>query len=205
MLYLRALAGASEFAWTAEAFGAAGGALLGAKARKAIVVCPATLVGNWSREYRKWFGSASQLAPTAVGEAEIDRATNRPKTSRQQVADFLLDGGAGKSDLLIISYESFARFAPELNAARVGALVCDEGHRLKNASGSKTTEALRRSPARTRLLLTGTPVQNDLKELFDGLESSTYKDFKELLRKLYGCKKQSAACDARYKSAHDFV
>ena len=78
----------------------------------------------------------------------------------------MLDGGAGKSDLLIISYESFGRFAAELNAARVGALVCDEGHRLKNVGGTKTLRLLAASPARRRRLLTGTPVQNNLGEFY---------------------------------------
>ena len=52
-------------------------------------------------------------------------------------------------------------------------------------------------------------VDDDLKELYDALKDplkrTTYDAFKELLRRLYGCKKQNAKCDAEYKSEHDFV
>lgn len=49
-----------------------------------------------------------------------------------------------------------------------------------------------------------------LKQLFDALndpqKNLAYKEFKVLLRRLYGCKKQSAACDASYHSReNDFV
>ena len=51
-----------------------------------------------------------------------------------------------------------AAAAPEL-------LVCDEAHRLRNArDGSQTLEALKLVDAPMRVLLTGTPVQNDLDE-----------------------------------------
>ena len=63
------------------------------------------------------------------------------------------------------SDESFARFAAEINAARIGLLVCDEGHRLKNAKGTKTMQMLNACPARRRVILTGTPVQNELQEV----------------------------------------
>lgn len=45
-------------------------------------------------------------------------------------------------------------------------LICDEGHRLKNILGTKTQTVLQQCRARKRVLLTGTPIQNDLEELF---------------------------------------
>jgi DNA repair and recombination protein RAD54B len=45
-------------------------------------------------------------------------------------------------------------------------LVCDEAHRLKSAGGNQTIAALQGCPARRRVLLTGTPIQNDLGEFF---------------------------------------
>lgn len=69
--------------------------------------------------------------------------------------------------MMIISYEAYQRFADKINRqAKVGLLVCDEGHRLKNANGSKTLTALAACPCVRRLLLTGTPVQNNLMEFF---------------------------------------
>ena len=51
LMYCRALAGTIEFAWRADAFSSGG--LLGVKTRKIVVACPATLVGNWAREFKK--------------------------------------------------------------------------------------------------------------------------------------------------------
>eukprot|EP01084_Bolivina_argentea_P203581 347671_1 len=45
-------------------------------------------------------------------------------------------------------------------------IVCDEGHRLKNSRGNQTIDALNRLNAQKRVLLTGTPIQNNLSELF---------------------------------------
>lgn len=45
-------------------------------------------------------------------------------------------------------------------------LICDEGHRLKNAQGNRTIAALEELGATRRLLITGTPIQNQLDELF---------------------------------------
>lgn len=71
--------------------------------------------------------------------------------------------------VLIVGYELFRKHADTLcTLPRAGssALVCDEGHRLKNAAGNKTIAALRASATRRRAILTGTPVQNDLMEFF---------------------------------------
>lgn len=53
-----------------------------------------------------------------------------------------------------------------IRAARPGLLVLDEGHRLKNKNGSKTLSSLKGLNAQRRVLLTGTPLQNDLEELY---------------------------------------
>ena len=46
------------------------------------------------------------------------------------------------------------------------AIVCDEGHRLKNADLTQTSLALGNCVAQRRLVLTGTPIQNNLDELY---------------------------------------
>ena len=51
----------------------------------------------------------------------------------------------------------------------IGLLVVDEGHRLKNTSGSLTLTALQSLNCNARLLITGTPVQNNLSEFHSTL------------------------------------
>ena len=56
---------------------------------------------------------------------------------------------------MIISYEMYRKHEAVVNACTsVGLLVCDEGHRLKNADGNKTIASLAASPCRRRVLLT---------------------------------------------------
>jgi DNA repair and recombination protein RAD54B len=50
-----------------------------------------------------------------------------------------------------------------LKKARIGLMICDEGHRLKSA-GAKTTKALRELETERRVILSGTPIQNELSE-----------------------------------------
>jgi len=138
---------------------------------KAVIVTPSTLVANWGREVKKWLGN-ERLRPVAV--------TAGGKAAAAAVEQFLT---APVSPVLIISYEQYRRFSKQINgmgSARrggassstgasshpVGLLICDEGHRLKQAGGNQTIRALAGCPTMRRVLLTGTPVQNDLGEFY---------------------------------------
>uniref|UniRef100_A0A0K0DGZ7 DNA repair and recombination protein RAD54-like n=1 Tax=Angiostrongylus cantonensis TaxID=6313 RepID=A0A0K0DGZ7_ANGCA len=66
---------------------------------------------------------------------------------------------------LIISYEMALRYSAKLASIRFDILVCDEGHRLKNVD-TKLRQTLDCLAIGRRLLLTGTPIQNDIKEFF---------------------------------------
>lgn len=59
----------------------------------------------------------------------------------------------------------YRRYADKINASKAGLLVCDEGHRLKSSSGNATIDSLRQFPSTRRVLLSGTPIQNDMEVL----------------------------------------
>ena len=67
--------------------------------------------------------------------------------------------------ILIASYENIRKHCALLQGA-IDLLVCDEGHRLKSAAGNSTMAALLTLNCPRRVILTGTPVQNNLKEFF---------------------------------------
>ena len=70
--------------------------------------------------------------------------------------------------MLIISYETFRGHAKSFPAGCNGCcdiLICDEAHRLKNAE-TATNQTLAKLICRRRLLLSGTPLQNDLNEFY---------------------------------------
>ena len=129
--------------WTLLKQSPAGGGAVPA-VRRALVVCPASLVATWRSEVRKWLGP-TRLGVAAIGGGPKARAAFAAWAARGQTAQ----------PLCITSYETLRACAAEAAAAAPGLLVCDEGHRLKSATGSKTLEALRALGAAKRVILSG--------------------------------------------------
>ncbi|KAJ2785368.1 DNA-dependent ATPase protein rad54 [Coemansia javaensis] len=126
---------------------------------KCIVACPSSLVKNWANELVKWLGSA-KISPLACDN----------KGSRDSVAASLRSFMSARGRMvihpvLIISYETLRTHIAALRTSPVGMLLCDEGHRLKNAA-SQTYQALNSLQVQRRVILSGTPIQNDLTEYF---------------------------------------
>ena len=119
---------------------------------KVLIVCPLTLVVNWKREFRKWLGrnSIGVLAVEGDGRIEVEQFVN----SRQY-------------QVLILGYERLRSSVQRLSRAipAIGLVICDEGHRLKSRD-TKTTRCFDILQTRRRILLTGTPIQNDLREFY---------------------------------------
>ncbi|XP_075688153.1 DNA repair and recombination protein RAD54-like [Rhinoderma darwinii] len=124
---------------------------------KAVVVCPSSLVKNWYNEVGKWLeGRIEPLAIDGGSKEEIDR----------KLAGFMHQRGLRvPSPILIISYETFRLHAEVLHKGSVGLVICDEGHRLKN-SENQTYQSLNQLNTPCRVLISGTPIQNDLLEYF---------------------------------------
>ncbi|XP_023663173.2 DNA repair and recombination protein RAD54-like [Paramormyrops kingsleyae] len=124
---------------------------------KAIVVSPSSLVRGWYNEVGKWLGSRIQpLAIDGGSKEEVDRKLENFMSQR---------GFRVPSPILIISYETFRIHASILHKGEVGLVICDEGHRLKNAD-NQTYQALNSTKAKRKVLISGTPIQNDLLEYF---------------------------------------
>lgn len=116
--------------------------------RKVLIVTPATLVLNWKLEFSKWLGT-ERIQVYAVD-------------TDSRVADFKM----GRIySVMIVGYERLRLIHDELANANFDLIVCDEGHRLKSAT-IKTVHAIKSVPSRRRLLLSGTPIQNDLGEFY---------------------------------------
>ncbi|GAA6027113.1 hypothetical protein JCM8097_002400 [Rhodosporidiobolus ruineniae] len=130
---------------------------------KAIVVCPASLVKNWANELVKWLGEGA-VSPMAIdgkvtGNDLINMVRQWCSTKGKQVV----------TPVIICSYEKLRNLVDELGNTEVGLLLADEGHRLKN-SGNQTYTAITSINCKRRVILTGTPIQNDLNEYFSLLD-----------------------------------
>ncbi|RMY03184.1 hypothetical protein D0868_07588 [Hortaea werneckii] len=127
--------------------------------QKCIIACPSSLVRNWANELGKWLGKDA-ITPFAVdGKASKDELTLQ---MRQWAS---ATGRAVTRPVLIVSYETLRMYVQELAGTPIGLMLCDEGHRLKNGE-SQTFEALNGLNVKKRVILSGTPIQNDLSEYF---------------------------------------
>ncbi|CDR47340.1 CYFA0S31e00562g1_1 [Cyberlindnera fabianii] len=127
---------------------------------KAIVVCPSSLVRNWANELVKWLGEGA-ITPLAL-DGKTTKASELVSALQQWS---LAKGRNVVRPVLIVSYETLRRNVEHLKGCEVGLLLADEGHRLKNGD-SLTFTALDSLNCKRRVILSGTPIQNDLSEYF---------------------------------------
>lgn len=107
----------------------------------------------------KWLGK------DAVNPFAIDGKATKEELTQQLRQWSIASGRAVVRPVLIVSYETLRLNVDELKDTPIGLLLCDEGHRLKNGE-SQTFTALNGLNVQKRVILSGTPIQNDLSEYF---------------------------------------
>ncbi|MGW9029146.1 SNF2-related protein [Streptomyces sp. NPDC055722] len=121
-----------------------------ARREPTLVVCPASLLGNWQREITR-FAPGVPVRRFHGAERILDD----------------LDGG-----FVLTTYGTMRTAAPRLAEQSWGLVVADEAQHVKNPY-SATAKALRTIPSPARVALTGTPVENNLSELWALLDWTT--------------------------------
>ncbi|CCD22905.1 DNA-dependent ATPase RDH54 NDAI_0A07510 [Naumovozyma dairenensis CBS 421] len=126
--------------------------------KKFLIICPVTLIGNWKREFKKW------LNLNRIGILTLN-SNNTPEMDRNAVKNFLKVQRTYQ--VLIMGYEKVLSVSAELTNQKnlIDMLVCDEGHRLKSGT-SKVLQVLKNLDVKRKILLSGTPIQNDLNEFY---------------------------------------
>lgn len=178
---------------------------------KCIIACPSSLVKNWANELAKWLGKDT-ITPMAVdgkgGKAEL----------LQRVERWVAASGRNVTQpVMIVSYETLRTLTVYLNGCQIGLLLCDEGHRLKN-SESLTFQALDAINVKRRVILSGTPIQNDLSEYFSllnfanpnllGTKNDFRKNFENIIirgRDADATDKDKAECEKKLKELGELV
>lgn len=120
--------------------------------KRALIITPGSLVKNWFLEIKKWLGTERLKAFAVSSDNRIEEFVN---TSIYPI--------------VIISYEMFVRVYEQLQSLQFDIIICDEGHRLKN-NNIKTSSLIASMPTPRRVVLSGTPIQNDLQEFFSIVE-----------------------------------
>ncbi|GAB7350777.1 hypothetical protein MBLNU459_g1319t1 [Dothideomycetes sp. NU459] len=149
--------------------------------RPYLVVCPLSVLDNWCAEVRKWTPQLkvlrfhgpmierTHLKEFAQGKVDkLGRDTGRAKKTRtaSKTAHPVGDSESASFDIMITTYEGFVAEQSWLKSAFVWRYcILDEGHKIKNDK-SGVSHALQGLRAEHRLLLTGTPIQNNLREMW---------------------------------------
>ncbi|XP_059143417.1 DNA excision repair protein ERCC-6-like [Physella acuta] len=124
------------------------------KIKTVMIVVPLSVMPNWLNEFNKWTPGINVVQFHGGSKKERERALAKVRTR----------GGVLMTTygLVITTKETFSeRHGQEFIWDYV---ILDEGHKIKNPT--KTSKSVHQIPARHRIILTGTPVQNNLKELW---------------------------------------
>ena len=117
---------------------------------KSIIVVPLSTIAHWEREFAAW---TDLNAVTYYGNSD----------ARENIRSIELK--PLRWDVLITTYETVSADVEFLRKTKWGFLIVDEAHRLK-AEHSRLAECLNTLRTGYRVLMTGTPIQNDVAELF---------------------------------------
>uniref|UniRef100_A0A8C1LMB3 Chromodomain helicase DNA binding protein 4 n=1 Tax=Cyprinus carpio TaxID=7962 RepID=A0A8C1LMB3_CYPCA len=149
-----------------------------------LVSAPLSTIINWEREFEMW--APDMYVVTYVGDKDSRAVIRENEFSFE---DNAIRGGKKASKMkkeasvkfhvLLTSYELITIDQAILGSIDWACLVVDEAHRLKN-NQSKFFRVLNNYPLQHKLLLTGTPLQNNLEELFHLLNFLTPERFHNL-------------------------
>jgi len=110
--------------------------------KKALIVCPATLIKNWEQEFHKWL-------PNRLGVYVCE-------DSRSRLSIF---AKSPVLQIMVIGYEKLRIVQEDLRKHdNIDIVIADEGHRLKTAK-NKAAEAIKSLRTERRIILSGTPLQ----------------------------------------------
>ncbi|KAJ3996635.1 SNF2-family ATP dependent chromatin remodeling factor snf21 [Lentinula boryana] len=133
------------------------------KARKLEELGPATNPGRGRGRTRgrgrKGFGSSRKAAGSQSKKPEQETEEGEGIMTPEEVERAL------KFPVVVTTYEMIIRDRAHLAAYQWGYIVVDEGHRLKNLDCTLTRE-IKKYPSASRMILTGTPLHNNLAELW---------------------------------------
>ncbi|KAH8170712.1 type III restriction enzyme, res subunit domain-containing protein [Sarocladium implicatum] len=142
--------------------------------RPVIVVCPATLLRQWVSEFHRWWpplrvsilhsSGSGMMNPQREDEYDLDRY--KPMASRsQKAARSVVKNVVKNGHVLVTTYTGLQTYADELLPVQWEYAVLDEGHKIRNPN-AEITVTCKELNTPNRVILSGTPVQNNLTELW---------------------------------------
>lgn len=142
--------------------------------RPVIVVAPATLLRQWVSEFHRWWpplrvsilhsSGSGMMNPRLEDEYDVEHyqpVANRSLNAARRIVRGVVDQG----HVLVTTYTGLQTYANELLHVEWDYAVLDEGHKIRNPN-AEITVTCKELNTPNRVILSGTPVQNNLTELW---------------------------------------
>ncbi|XP_057189568.1 chromodomain-helicase-DNA-binding protein 8 isoform X2 [Triplophysa rosa] len=126
-----------------------------------LIIAPLSTITNWEREFSTWTDMNAIVYHGSLASRQmIQQYEMYCKDDKEHLIP-----GAYKFDALVTTFEMILSDCPELREISWRCVVIDEAHRLKNRN-CKLLDSLKMLEVEHKVLLTGTPLQNTVEELF---------------------------------------
>lgn len=116
-----------------------------------LIVAPLSVIDNWVKEFESWTPHLKKIIYYGSKDTRKNMQTEALK---------------GQFNVMLTSYELVIKDANFMSKINWVYIIVDEGHRMKNAKSKLTTTLSMKFPSKFRILITGTPLQNNLNELW---------------------------------------
>ncbi|KAI8372913.1 SNF2 family N-terminal domain-containing protein [Radiomyces spectabilis] len=117
-----------------------------------LIIVPLSTLTNWALEFEKWAPSVTKIVYKGPPDVRKDIQKRQIRHRDFQV--------------LLTTFDYIIKDRPALSKIKWMHMIIDEGHRIKNTNSRLTTVLRQYYSSRYRLILTGTPLQNNLPELW---------------------------------------
>ncbi|KAI9291400.1 hypothetical protein K502DRAFT_309282 [Neoconidiobolus thromboides FSU 785] len=140
--------------------------------RPSLIICPATITSQWVQEIHRWWPPLrvinlnalkvpiKKLKSFKLGNRRRFKSTIRSDNLLHTIKDHFKPG-----TIFITSYEGALSYGPKFSNLAWGCLFLDEGHKISNPD-TQTSKACKVFNTEHRYILSGTPIQNKLRELW---------------------------------------
>jgi len=125
-----------------------------------IVICPATLIKQWVQEFHRWWPVFRVVVLHSSGAGAQWLSSRRGRELRDFVERVMRKG-----HIVITTYEGLRVYRDVLLVQQWGYAVLDEGHKIRNPDADITL-CCKQLNTPHRIILSGTPIQNNLTELW---------------------------------------
>lgn len=144
--------------------------------RPVLVVAPATLLRQWVSEFHRWWpplrvsilhsSGSGMMIPEREDAYDLDTFSRGSKSSGStKTVKRIVNGVVRNGHVLVTTYTGLQTYADVLQPVEWEYAVLDEGHKIRNPN-AEITVTCKSLYTRNRIILSGTPVQNNLTELW---------------------------------------